>query len=133
MLLRSRAASTSALILIEMSEQNAILQHGGTAMLHQAIRALAKTVAGLLPSRNYVGCWSDWRLIAIVPECRPETLEKLKSTLAVVGSSCAVKWWGDRVVVGIRAAARHVDLSQTVDAQIQVLERDLKSAADRKE
>jgi hypothetical protein len=116
-----------------MSEQHAILQHGGTAMLHQAIRVLAKTVAGLLPSRNYVGCWSDWRLIAIVQECQPETLEKLKSTLAAVGSSCAVKWWGDRVVVGIRAAARYVDSSQTVDALLQGLEQDLKSATDRRE
>lgn len=133
MLLRSKAASSSALILIEMSEHQAVLQHGGTAMLHRAIRVLAKTVAGLLPSRNYVGCWSDWRLIAIVPECRPETLEKLKSTLAIVGSSCAVKWWGDRVVVGIRAAARHVDMAHTVDAQIQALEQDLNSVADRKE
>lgn len=132
-LLRSQAASSSALILIEMSEQQAIQQHGGTAMLHQAIRVLAKTVAGLLPSRNYIGCWTDWRLIAIVPECRTETLEKLKSTLAVVGSSCAVKWWGDRVVVGIRAAARHVDTEQTVDAQVRALEQDLKSATDRKE
>ncbi len=71
---------SSALMLIEMSEQHAILQHGGTAMLHQAIRVLAKTVAGLLPPRHYVGCWSDWRLIAIVPECKAETLEELKST-----------------------------------------------------
>jgi PAS domain S-box-containing protein len=133
MLFRSQLASTSALVLIEMSEQNSIQQHGGTAMLHQAIRVLAKTVAGLLPSRNYVGCWSDWRLIAIVPECKPETLRKLESTLAGVGSSCAVKWWGDRVIVGIRAAARHVDISHTADALIQRLEQDLKSSADRKE
>ncbi len=109
------------------------MQHGGTAMLHQALRVLAKTVAGLLPPRHYVGCWSDWRLIAIVPECKAETLEALKSKLAGVGSSCAVKWWGDRVVVGIRAAARLVDPSQTVDALIQGLEKDLKNTADGKE
>jgi len=132
-LLRSRSASCSALLLIEMSEQQAIQQHGGTPMLHQAIRVLAKTVAGLLPSRNYVGCWSDWRLIAIIPECRPEMLERLKATLAGVGSSCAVKWWGDRVVVGMRAVARYVDSSQTAETLIQLLEHDLKNAADRKE
>jgi PAS domain S-box-containing protein len=131
-LLRSRSASCSALMLIEMSEQKAILQHGGTPMLHQAIRVLAKTVAGLLPSRNYVGCWNDWRLIAIIPECRPEMLERLKATVAGVGSSCAVKWWGDRVVVGMRAVACFVDSSQSADALIQMLEDDLKSAADRK-
>lgn len=131
-LLRSRLASSSALILIEMSEQQAILQHGGAPMLHQAIRVLAKTVAGLLPPRHYVGCWSDWRLIAIVPECRQETLEGLKVTLAGVGSSCAVKWWGDRVVVGMRAAARPVDASLKVDVLIQDLEKDLKNATVRK-
>ncbi len=132
-LLRSRTAATSAVILIEMTEQQAIRQHGGTAMLHQAIRVLAKTVAAILPSRNYVGCWSDWRLIAIVPECKSETLEKLKSTLAGVGSSCAVKWWGDRVVVKIRAAAHCVDPQQSVDELIQGLEREMKIAIGREE
>jgi PAS domain S-box-containing protein len=131
--LRSRSASSSALILIEMSEQQAILRHGGTAMLHQAIRVLAKTISGFLPARNYVGCWSDWRLIAIVPECKPETLETLKATIAAVGSSCAVKWWGDRVVLGIRAAANYVDPSQTVDALIEELEQELKRIAGGRE
>jgi PAS domain S-box-containing protein len=132
-LLRSRTASSSALILIEMSEQRLILQHGGTAMLHHVIRVVAKTIAGLLPPCNYVGCWSDWRLIAIVPECKPEALERLKLALASVGSSCAVKWWGDRVVVGIRAAANYVDPSKPVDGLIQGLEQELKSATERKE
>jgi hypothetical protein len=57
----------------------------------------------------------------------------LQSQLAAVGSSCAVKWWGDRVVVGIRTVARHFDPSQTVDALIQGLEQELKSGTDRKE
>jgi PAS domain S-box-containing protein len=132
-LLHSRVASSSAVILIEMSEQHAIQQHGGTAMLHQALRVLAKTVAGLLPSHKYVGCWSDWRLIAIVPECKAETIEALKLQLASVGSSCSVKWWGDRLAVGIRAAARLVDPSQTVDALVQGLEQDLEHTANEKE
>lgn len=131
-LLHSSTAPTTALLLIEMSEQQALLQHGGAPMLHQAIRVLAKTVAGLLPVRHYVGCWSDGRLIAVVPECMPETLEKLKVTLATVGSSCAVKWWGDRVTIGIRAAARFVDPAQSADV-LQALERDLKSAAHEEE
>jgi hypothetical protein len=131
--LRSRSATSSALFLIEMTEQQSIMHHGGSAMLHQSIRVLAKTVAGLLPPRNFVGCWSSWRLIAIVPECEPEALEKLKFNLAGVGSSCAVKWWGDRVTIGMRATARYFDPSQTVDALIEQLEQDLKSATDRKE
>jgi len=132
-LLAARTAATSAVILIEMTEQQELCQHGGTAMLAQATRVLAKTVAALLPSRNYVGCWSDWRLIAIVPECKSEMLEKLKSTLAGVGSSCAVKWWGDRVVVRIRAAACCVDPEQSVDELIQGLEREMKIAINREE
>jgi hypothetical protein len=132
-ILRSRSASTSALLLIEMSERHAIQQHGGAAMLHQGLRVLAKTVAGLLPPRHYIGCWNDWRLVAVVPECGPEMLATLQSQLAGIGSSCAVKWWGDRVVVGIRAAARHLDPSLTVDALIQGLEKELKNSTDRKE
>lgn len=132
-LLQSQSASSSALVLIAMSEQRAILQHGGTAMLHQALRALAKTIAGLLPAHHFVGCWSDWKLIAIVPECKAETIEPLRSTLAGVGSSCAVKWWGDRLVIGTRAAACLVDPSQTVDALMQRLEQDLKSIANGEE
>jgi PAS domain S-box-containing protein len=132
-LLQSPSASSSALVLIEMSEQRAILQHGGTAMLHQALRTLAKTIAGLLPERHFVGCWSDWRLIAIVPGCKAESIETLRSTLAGVGSACAVKWWGDRLVVETRAAARLVDSSQTLDVLIQRLEQDLKGIADGEE
>jgi PAS domain S-box-containing protein len=128
-LLRSNAASPSVLLLIEMPERHKILQHGGAALLHQAIRVLAKTVAGLLPARHYVGCWSNWRLIAIVPECKPEILKALKSTLAGVGSSCAVKWWGDRLPVGMRAAACLVDSSRTPDALIQGLEQELRNTA----
>jgi PAS domain S-box-containing protein len=128
-LLHSRSASTAVLLLIEMTEQPAILQHGGASMLHQAIRVLARTVAGLLPSRHYVGCWGDGRLIAMIPECTPDTLEEVKVTLAAVGSSCAVKWWGDRVTVGMRAVASYVDPAQSADTLIQSLEQDLKNAA----
>jgi PAS domain S-box-containing protein len=132
-MLHTEPASSSVLILIEMSEQRAILQHGGTAMLHQALRTLARTIAGLLPAHHFLGCWSDWRLIAIVPGCEAELIESLKSTLAGVGSSCAVKWWGDRLLVGTRAVARPIDPSQTIEALIQGLEQDLKSIADREE
>lgn len=128
-LMHSRSASTAALLLIEMTEQPAILQHGGASMFHQANRVLARTVAGLLPRRHYVGCWSDGRLIAMISECTPEALEKVKVTLAAVGSSCAVKWWGDRVTVGMRAVARYIDPTQSADTLIQSLEQDLKNAA----
>jgi PAS domain S-box-containing protein len=132
-LLHSRSASSSALFLIEMTEQQLFLKHRGSAMLHQSKRVLAKTVAGLLPPRSFVGCWSNWRLIAIVPECGSEELEKLKLILAEVGSSCAVKWWGDRVTIRMRAAAMFLDASQSVAALIEELEQDLKSATDGKE
>jgi PAS domain S-box-containing protein len=131
-LLRSRLASTSAVILIELTELNALLKHGGTGMLHQAIRMLAKTVAKLLPARNHVGCWTDWRLIALVPECTAEMLANTKVSLAGVGSSCAVKWWGDRVEMGIRSAAAYGDPSKDVDQLIGELEEELAKASGRK-
>jgi PAS domain S-box-containing protein len=131
--LRSRAASSTVLLLIEISEQASMLHHGGTAMLRQATRVLAKTVAGLLPAPNFLGCWSEDRLVALIPACNDEALEELKAKLAGVGSSCAVKWWGDRVVVRMKAAARYLESSQTVDALIQALEEDLKSSANGKE
>jgi PAS domain S-box-containing protein len=127
MALRSRSASTTALLLIEMSEQASILQHGGTAMLRQATRVLGKTVAGLLPSPNFLGCWSDDRVVALIPACPVEDLEKLAAELAEVGSSCAVKWWGDRVVIRIRSVARYLDSSLPAETLIQSLEEDLKS------
>jgi PAS domain S-box-containing protein len=129
-MLDSPTPSSSAAILIEMSEHSAIRQHGGSAMLSQAIRVLARTVAGLLPPRHFLGCWSDGRLVVLIPECDLQTLERLKEKLARVGSSCAVKWWGDRVMVGIRAAASYLDSSQSADALIHALEQELKSAAD---
>jgi PAS domain S-box-containing protein len=132
LLLLSRSAASSALLLIEMTEHDSILQHGGAPMLHQAIRVLARTVAGLLPARNFVGCWNDWRLLAIVPECNAQRLEQLRATLAQVGSSCALKWWGDRVTIGMRLAARIVDPAANSESLIHLLELELKQAADRK-
>jgi PAS domain S-box-containing protein len=126
-------AAGTVLMLIEMSQQREILQHGGAAMLHQAIRVLARTVAGLLPEGHYVGCWTDWRLLAIVNECSPDELAELKARLSAVGSSCAVKWWGDRVPIGVRAAACLVDPSQAPEKQIQTLESDLRKTADGEE
>lgn len=124
-MLHQPSASTTALVLIEISEHQAILRHGGTAMLHQATRLLAKTISGRVPARSYLGRWSDSRLIALVPECSPELLEALRSKLAGAGSSCSVKWWGDRVAVGIRAAACYLDPSFTGGALIQTLEQEL--------
>jgi hypothetical protein len=57
----------------------------------------------------------------------------LGANLAEVGSSCAVKWWGDRVVIRIHTAARYLDPAETVEAMMQSLEADLKSAAIGKE
>ncbi len=131
-LLRSRSASTSAVILIELSELNALLKHGGTGMLHQAIRVLAKTVAKLLPARHHVGCWTDWRLIALVPDCTPEMLDDIRLQLAGVGSSCAVKWWGDRVEIVVSSAAVYGSPSKDADVLIGELERQLKNASERK-
>jgi len=131
-LLHSRSASTTAVILIELSELNALLKHGGSGMLHRAIRVLAKTVARLLPSRNHVGCWTDWRLIAFVPDCTPEMLEDIRLQLAGVGSSCAVKWWGDRVEMNIRSAATYGSPSKDADVLIGELELQLKMASARK-
>jgi PAS domain S-box-containing protein len=126
--LRSRTAANVVLVLIEMAEQAAILHYGGTAMVRQATRMLAKTIAGLLPSPHFLGCWSEDRLLALIPACSPKALELLGANLAEVGSSCAVKWWGDRVVIRIHAAARYLDPADTLDALMQSLEEDLKSA-----
>jgi PAS domain S-box-containing protein len=130
---KAESAAPAALIAIDMSEHEALLQHGGTTMLHQAVRVLARTVAGLVPARTYIGCWSDWRLVAIIPECSAGTLEAAKSKLAGVGSSCAVKWWGDRVVVGIRVATCYLDAmhsaDQSAEAVMAGLEHELRGTA----
>jgi PAS domain S-box-containing protein len=127
----------AALIAIDMSEHQRLLQHGGSGMLQQAIRVLAKTVAGLVPARAYIGCWSDWRLVVVIPECSAEMLEAAKLKLAGVGSSCAVKWWGDRVVVGTRIAACSLDALHgaelSADAVMAGLEQELQGTVHGKE
>ncbi|MDR3764356.1 MAG: PAS domain-containing protein [Acidobacteriota bacterium] len=124
--------SDSALILIEMSQQQYILQHGGALLLHQAIRVLARTVNGLLPPHHFLGCWSDGRLLAVVPGCSSAALDELKERLAAVGSGCAVKWWGDRIAIGIRAAAHLLQPPLTAIELLPALEREL-AAASREE
>jgi PAS domain S-box-containing protein len=129
--LTSQSASSAAVILIDLPELDALLHHGGSGMLHQAIRVLAKTVSGVMPPRHRVGCWNDWKLIAIAQDCPPETLKELMITLRGIGSSCAVKWWGDRVEIAIRAVACNGDSTKTVDEIMQELEQKIASGSDR--
>lgn len=131
-LLLSRSATSSAIILIGIEKLDALLRHGGSGMLHQAIRVLAKTVSGLMPPGHRVGCWSDWRLVALAPDCTPEKLNELKRSLNDIGSSCAVKWWGDRVKIAIRAVACYGDPSQNVDTLMAKLEQELAASSGRK-
>jgi hypothetical protein len=49
-----------------------------------------------------------------------------------VGSSCAVKWWGDRVEMAIRSAAAYGDPSKDVDQLIGELEQELSKASEGK-
>lgn len=124
-MLESQAAASAALFLIELAEHHAFLQHGGVAMLRQAIRILARTIAGLTPSHSWMGCWTQDRLVLLVPECPLEALEELKEKLARVGSSCALKWWGDRLPIQTRTTACYLDPSRSVDDLIEAMEREL--------
>jgi PAS domain S-box-containing protein len=132
-LLRSPAASTSAVVMIEFADRASLLKYGGTGMLHQGIRILAKTLTNLLPPRNRVGCWSEWRLIAVIPDCTPDSLCEIQQNLAGIGSSCAIKWWGSRVEMAIRSSARIPDDSVDVKALVAQLEQDLETSSDRKD
>lgn len=132
-LLHSPAASSSAVVLIEFADRASLLKYGGTGMLHQGIRILAKTLTNLLPPRNRVGCWSEWRLIAVIPGCTPDSLGEIQQNLAGIGSSCAIKWWGSRVEMAIRCSACIPGESLTVEAMVAQLERDLETSSDRKD
>lgn len=124
-------AASSALILIDVRERDAVLQHGGAAMLHQSIRVLARTISVLLPPERYLGCWSHARMLAVVPECSPENLHTIEQNLNGVGSSSVVKWWGDRVAVGIRVAAAILESKQSGEELVHSLEQQLPNSESR--
>lgn len=127
------ASSPPALLLIELQELPAIRQHGGTALVHRALRVLARTVAELLPPEAFLGRWSEERLLVLIPAYNRREMEALEEKLSGVGSACAVKWWGDRVKIQSHVAARFAQPEQPAEAQILALELELNSAAEQKE
>lgn len=123
------AATTTAALLLEIIEREAIVQHGGAAMLQQAVRVLVRTVSNLVPPNSFVGLSRDWHVLVLIPDCLPARVQELRANLAGVGSACAVKWWGDRIVFSIRTAACFLNAEPTMDALLAGLEHELKAAA----
>jgi hypothetical protein len=70
-------------------------------------------------------------MLAVVPECSPENLHTIEQNLNGVGSSSVVKWWGDRVAVGIRIAAAILESKQSGEELVHSLEQQLPNSESR--
>lgn len=94
----------------------------GREMANVAIRALAQTVSRLLTMSHYLGCWTEARLLVVVPHCHPDLMESLTQKLKDAGSSCGVVWWGERVVFKVAVNATMLEPQETLESLLARLE-----------
>jgi len=112
----------SAAFMIELERLHEMAVHRGREMTNVAMRALAQTLSRMLTMPHYLGCWTDSRLLAVVPHCARERMALIRHQLEEAGSTCHVVWWGERVPLRAKATATLLQSHETIDSTLARLE-----------
>ena len=112
----------SAVFMIELERLHELAVRRGREMTHVALRALGQTLSRMLNMPHYLGCWTDSRLLAVVPHCDPPRMELIGRQLEDAGSTCHVVWWGERVPLYAKVTATSLIEHETIDATLARLE-----------
>ncbi len=74
----------------------------GPAMVQAVLQTVAKTLTSALWVPHYLGTWTEQRFILLVPQCIGDCNQEVLRELQAVTSTCAITWWGDRIVPKIQ-------------------------------
>ncbi len=78
----AQATSTRlAVFLIEVQHLNNMRKNRGVELAETALRATVQTVRGVLTVPHYLGCWTEHRLLLLVPHCSEELAQQLPGKL----------------------------------------------------
>jgi PAS domain S-box-containing protein len=101
----------------------------GSEAVHAVLTAAAQTLAGALGPDDAAGRWSDEGFLAVVAGCSNASLAQVANSLSCLVSSMRVRWWGDRIPVGLsvgRAIVRAGDTAETLVSRAEAaLQRSL--------
>jgi hypothetical protein len=112
----------SAIFVIELDQLQEMAVHRGREMTNVASRALGQTLSRMLTMPHYLGCWTDSRLLAVVPHCDRDRMESIAGMLQDAGSACNVVWWGERVPLRAKVKATLLQPHEPLDSTLARLE-----------
>jgi GGDEF domain-containing protein len=104
----SQSTSRLAVFRIEVEHLDNMRKNRGVELAETALRATVQTVRGVLTVPHYLGCWTEHRLLLIVPHCNGELAQQLPEKLQCLAQTCGLMWWGDRVSLEVKVASSFV-------------------------
>jgi hypothetical protein len=87
------------------------------------LRATVQTVRGVLTVPHYLGCWTEHRLLLLVPHCSEELAHQLPGKLQCLAQTCRLMWWGDRIRLDVNVASSFVRGEESIEQLMRRLER----------
>jgi PAS domain S-box-containing protein len=118
----AQATSRLAVFLIEVQHLNNMRKNRGVELAETALRATVQTVRGLLTVPHYLGCWTEHRLLLLVPHCSEELAKQLPGKLQCLAQTCGLMWWGDRVNLEVKVASSLVRQDESPEELVARLE-----------
>jgi PAS domain S-box-containing protein len=74
----------------------------------EIIEELTDTLARSMRREDYLGWWSENRLLAVLPNCWPVAMDEITETLQDLVSQTEVPWWGDRLKAVVKVGRADV-------------------------
>ncbi len=112
----------SAVFVMELDQLQEMAVRRGREMTNIALRALGQTLSRMLTMPHYLGCWTDSRLLMVVPHCNQRRMESIARMLQEAGSACNVMWWGERVPLQAKVKSTLLEAHETIDSTLARLE-----------
>ena len=118
----SQATERLGVFLIEVEHLHNMRMNRGVELAQTALRASVQTVRGVLTVPHYLGCWTENRLLLLVPNCDTEFAEQLPEKLHCLAHTCGLTWWGDRVNLEVKVRSTFAHERDSIDALMARLE-----------
>ena len=123
----AQASSQLAVFLIEVQRLQDMRKNRGVELAETALRATVQTVRGVLTVPHYLGCWTEHRLLLLVPHCSEELAHQLPGKVQCLAQTCRLMWWGDRVNLEVKVANSFVRPDESHEELMTRLEQEHKN------
>lgn len=119
----AQSPSQLAVFLIEVEHLQKMRKNRGVELAQAALRAAVQTLRGLLSVPHFLGCWTENRLLLLIPHCKLELADQLPGKLHCLAQSCGLMWWGDRVNLEVSVKTTFVHEEDSIEQVMKKLEQ----------